>query len=173
VMDVMSKLGANTLAPGAARTTLIGLGLPEEDVEKMVTEALTGTEITPSDRAFQREVLKSLLTVPQAREAVYNGTDIEDLIKQTGLPVENGYEAPYAAVVAPTGPLNSGAVITDPDGAIVGADVENDLPAESGGRNAPPNDQQDPPDDSPATDDSEATSTAGRKPGSAGAATAG
>jgi hypothetical protein len=38
------------------------------------------------DRAFQRDVLKQLLTVPAAREAVFNLTDIEDLIQQTGLP---------------------------------------------------------------------------------------
>ena len=69
--------------------------------------------------------------VPQAREVLYNAMGISDLIKDTGLKPEPGYEPPYAAVVAPVGPLNSGAVIRDPKGDIVGADVENDIPEET------------------------------------------
>jgi capsid protein/antitoxin component of RelBE/YafQ-DinJ toxin-antitoxin module len=138
VLDVLSKLVEKTIMPSAAKAVLTGLGLAVEDVDKMVAEALARTGVAPGDRDFQREVLKSFATIPQAREAIFNATDIEDLVAQTGLPPEAGYEVPYAAVVAPAGQLNSGAVITDPQGDIVGGDVVNELPAEQSGRNVSP-----------------------------------
>lgn len=132
-IDVLTKVTEKLVDPETAVTLLTRLSLSPDRARAMVAAAANREGISAGDRDFQREVLKSLLAVPQAREAVYNATDIEDLIAQSGLPAEKGYEAPYAAVVAPAGPLLSGALITDPDGDVVGGDVENTLPMNDAG----------------------------------------
>lgn len=129
-VDVLSKSREGTLSDLAAAELLAQIGVPL-DRAKVIVNSLGKLTTGTGDVAFKREVLKQLLSVPASREAVYNATDIEDLIMQTGLSPEKGYEAPYIPVVASTGPLVSGAVIYDPEGDIVGGDVENDLPDES------------------------------------------
>lgn len=111
-------------------------GLPIDDDGTGGTPAVTDS--AAGDVAFKREVLTSLLSVPAAREALFNSMDIEDLVAATGLPPEEGYQAPYIPVVAPSGSLVSGATIQDPSGDIVGGDIENSLPAATQGRNGDP-----------------------------------
>jgi capsid protein len=123
-IDVMVKLREQTLAPAAALELLVGIGIDREKAEKIVNETPIGMDNGAGDTSFKREVLKALLAVPAAREAVYNGTDIEDLISQTGLTPEQDYEAPFIPVVAPTGPLVSGDTIKDRAGEIVGGDIK-------------------------------------------------
>jgi capsid protein len=123
-------------------TAARAMGITVEQYRKLLCVKLFGQlpEAAPaapapdpedSTLAWKREMLKQLLAVPQAREAVYNGVNIEDLIAASGLMPEKGYKAPYAAVIAPAGKLVSGAVVRDPEGDIVGGDVENELPADS------------------------------------------
>lgn len=127
-VDVLSKLTEKTIDNTAAVELLARVGIAQDKAEAIAAAATKRTDISPGQRLFQQEVLKQLLNVPQAREAVFNATDIEDLISQTGLPPEKDYEVPFAAVVAPAGQLVTGAVITDPVGDVVGGDVVNDLP---------------------------------------------
>jgi lambda family phage portal protein len=129
-LDVMAKLRDKALTSDAAAELLQLIGVAPEKAKSM-SQNVPGLDSAAGDVAWKREVLKSLLTVPQARESIYNATDIEDLISQTGLNPEKGYQAPYAAVVAPAGQLLSGETITDGAGDVVGGDV---LPAgEEGG----------------------------------------
>jgi hypothetical protein len=142
-VDLLVKVREQTLPPESAKSLLQKLGFDKSDAAALVDKIPIGLHDDAGDVAFKRDVLKSLLAVPAAREAIYNGSDIEDLIVQTGIKPEKGYEAPYIPVVAPAGQLVSGAVISDPQGDIVGGDVENDLPPDaqgSGGatRNADP-----------------------------------
>lgn len=109
-----------------------------DETAKVTAVDANGNPVANDEASFKRDILKSLLAVPAAREAVYNATNIEDLVTQAGLTPEKGYEAPFIPVVAGSGPLVSGATITDPDGDVVGGDVENTLPAEEAGRNMPP-----------------------------------
>lgn len=128
-IDVMARAREGALSDDAASELLAQVGIEKSRATTMVT-SLSKLTAGAGDVEFKREILKQLLAVPAAREAVYNGTDIEDLIAQTGLAPEKGYEVPWIPVVAPTGPLVSGATINDPEGDIVGGDVENDVPDE-------------------------------------------
>jgi lambda family phage portal protein len=121
-IDVMARAREGALSDAAAIELLTQVGIDRARAVEMVS-SLAKLTTGSGDVAFKREILKTLLTVPAAREAVYNGTDIEDLILQTGLNAEAGYEAPYIPVVAPTGPLVSGDTITDPQGDVVGGAV--------------------------------------------------
>lgn len=143
-MDVLTRVRENTTDATSAAELLARLGIAEDKAAEMVASAIASRSgVSDSDREFQRAVLIKLLDVPQARESVYNATDTGNLILQTGLTPEKDYQAPYAAVIAPAGQLVSGATVRDPDGDIVGGDVENDLPMDAASpdgsvRNAPP-----------------------------------
>lgn len=124
-LSVLSKMREGALSSDAATQLLVGLGFAQADADR-IASGVTALDSGAGDVAFKREVLKQLLSVPAAREAVYNAMDIEDLVGATGLPPEAGYLAPYIPVVAPAGPLVSGAELKDPAGDTVGGDV---LPA--------------------------------------------
>ena len=133
-IDVLAKSREGSLSDEAAAELLVQIGMPIDRanaIVKSLSKLTTGT----GDVAFKREILKQLLAVPAAREAIYEGTDMEDLIMQTGLSPEKDYEFPHIPIVASSGPLVSGATIQDPEGDIVGGDVENlipvDLPGDS------------------------------------------
>lgn len=128
-IDVLAKAREGALSDDAAAELLSQIGIDRAKSLSMV-QSLSKLTTGSGDVAFKREVLKQLLTVPAAREAVYNGTDIEDLISQTGLSPEANYQAPYIPVVAPAGQLVSGGTIEDAQDDVVGGDV---LPAQSGG----------------------------------------
>lgn len=145
-LDVMKLLREGALTEPAAVEFVTKLGIDAVKAQQMARE-LPKLDAGAGDVAWKREVLKGLLAVPQAREAVYNAIDVLDLAEKTGLKRESGYVPPYAAVVAPAGQLNTGATIRDPEGDIVGADVINeepvDAPVDGGGtRNTNPSEQQ-------------------------------
>lgn len=123
-IDVLVKLREQTLSATATLELLVGIGVERTKAENIIKDTPVGMDNGAGDTAFKREVLKQLLTVPAAREAVYNGVDIEDLIAQTGLQPETGYEVPYIPVIAPNGPLVNGDTIKDPQGDVVGGDIE-------------------------------------------------
>jgi capsid protein len=126
-IDVLVKLREQTLTPEAVKELLVKIGFDDATAAAIVKNTPIGLDNAAGDAQFKREVFKQLLAVPQAREAIYNGVDILDLITKTGLTPEPGYQAPYAAVVAPIGPLTSGETIEDPQGDTVGADVLGQL----------------------------------------------
>jgi capsid protein len=128
-IDVLTKRREGALSDDAATELLVQIGMPSDRAGAVVA-SLSKLTVGTGDVAFKREILKQLLAVPAAREAVYNGTDIEDLIVQTGLSPERGYEAPWIPVKAAPGEMVSGAIIYDPEGNIVGGDIENNLPPE-------------------------------------------
>ncbi len=125
-LDVMSRLRDKALTPEAAATLLGMIGV-EEAKAKAMTSNLPALNSEAGDVAWKREVLKQLLAVPAARESIYNGVDIEDLISQTGLNPEAGYQAPFIPVVAPAGQLVSGDVVKDPQGDVVGGNTLEEL----------------------------------------------
>jgi capsid protein len=132
-IDVLTKLIEKTIDSTAAVELLSRLGISPDRAKLIAASAQSRTEASPGDRTFQRDILKSLLTVPAAREAVFNATHVQQLISQSGLPPrpdENGkpLSAPFIPVVAPAGPLVSGEIITNFKGEFVGGDVEDNLP---------------------------------------------
>lgn len=154
-IDVLGKAREGALSNDAASELLAQIGIAREQATSMVA-SLSSLTAGAGDVAFKREVLKALLAVPAAREVIYNATDVEDLVAQTGLSPEAAYEAPWIPVKAAPGELVSGAVITDPDGDVVGGDVENALPAEDGNRNGAPSEPAsplEPPEPGPAEGD--------------------
>ncbi len=150
-IDVLGKAREGALSDSAAAELLAQIGI-EPSKATAIVSSLSSLTAGAGDVAFKREVLKALLTVPAAREVVYNATDIEDLVAQTGLNPEANYQAPFIPVVAAGGPLVSGDTIQDPSGDIVGGDVENDAPADLAEPN-PANEPADPED----TDENEST----------------
>jgi lambda family phage portal protein len=132
-VDLLVKVREQTLPPDSAKALLQKIGFDEKAAGMLVDKIPVGLHDDAGDVAFKREVLKALLAVPAAREAIYNGSDIGDLIEKTGIKPEVGYEAPYIPVVAPAGQLVSGAVINDPQGNVVGGDIENELPPDAPG----------------------------------------
>lgn len=142
-VDVLTKYREGALSDLGATELLAGVGVPP-DKAKAIVGSLGKLTTGTGDVAFKREVVKALLVMPAAREAVYNATDIEDLISQTGLTPEKDYETPFIPIIAPPGPLVSGALIYGPDGDLVGGDVENAVPFDDRSRN-PADDQQDDP----------------------------
>jgi hypothetical protein len=135
-VDVLVKLREQTLSTIAAVEMLVGIGVDRTRAEAVAASIPQGMDTKGGDVSFKREVLGKLLANPGARDAVYNAVDIEDLVQQTGLTPEAGYEAPYLPVVAPAGQLVSGETIKDKYGDVVGADV---LPAEESPVAAPAN----------------------------------
>lgn len=125
-VDVMLKLREKSIAPAAAVELLAAVGIDRARADQIVSETPIGLDNAAGDVAYKRDILKKLLDVPAAREAVYNATDVEDLIAQTGLSPEKGYQAPYIPVVAAGGPIVSGETITDPAGDVVGGDTLDD-----------------------------------------------
>lgn len=136
-LDVLNKVTEKLTDSATAEVFLTRLNIPVATAKQMVTAAANRTGISAGDRTFQREMLKLIATVPAAREAVYEATDMEDLMQQAGMPIEPGYEFPHIPLVAPAGQLVSGAVIRDPQGDVVGGDVTNqeapDAPTDGGG----------------------------------------
>lgn len=122
-IDVLTKVSEKLIPNDTAIELITRLNIAPERAKQMVAAAAAREGISPGDRDFQREILKGLLSVPAARETIYNLTDIEDLIQQSGLPPEKNVEAPFIPVVAPAGQLVNGDVIKDPQGDIVGGDV--------------------------------------------------
>jgi capsid protein len=135
-IDVLTKVTEKLVEPATAIELISRLNIAPDKAKAMVAAAANRQGISTSDREFQREILKTLLTVPAAREAVYNATDIEDLIAQSGLPPEKAEDGqpltvPFIPVIAPAGQLVSGEVIEDMEGDFVGGDVEHNLPEET------------------------------------------
>jgi len=142
-LDILNKVTEKLTDPQTATTLLTKLNISEVLAKQMVNAATSRTGISAGDRTFQREMLKLLGSVPAAREAIYEATDMEDLMEQSGMPIEKGYEFPHIPLVAPAGQIVSGAVVRDPAGDIVGGDVVNDESADSptlngGTRNSDP-----------------------------------
>ena len=122
-IDVLGKAREGALSNEAAAELLAQIGI-ERGKAVTIVNSLQSLTAGVGDVAFKREVLKALLSVPAAREAVYNATDVEDLIAQTGLTPEKDYQAPWIPVVAQSGPVVTGEVITDAQGDVVGGDVD-------------------------------------------------
>src|SRR4051812_40161893 len=78
-LDVLTKVTEKLTDAATATELLTRLNIAPDRAKAMVTAAATREGISAGDRDFQREVLKQLLSVPAAREAVYNLTDVEDL----------------------------------------------------------------------------------------------
>lgn len=153
-IGVLTQVTEKLIEPATAIELIKRLNIAPDKATAMVNAANSRSGISAGDRDFQREILKILLTVQGAKQVVYNLTDVEDLVKQSGLPMEppqggEVIQSPFLPVVADSGPLVSGAVIYDPNGDLVGGDVINDEPVDSptlngGMRNV------DPPKDDPA-----------------------
>ncbi len=122
-IDVLGKAREGALSNEAAAELLAQIGI-ERTKAGTIVDSLQSLTAGVGDVAFKREVLKALLSVPAAREAVYNATDVEDLIAQTGLTPEKDYQAPWIPVVAQSGPVVTGEVITDAHGDVVGGEAE-------------------------------------------------
>jgi len=122
-IEVLGKAREGSLSAEAASELLAQIGIERVKAQRIV-DSLSSLTAGAGDVAFKREVLKALLSVPAAREAVYNATDVEDLIAQTGLTPEKDYQAPWIPVVAQSGPVVTGEVITDAQGDVVGGDVD-------------------------------------------------
>ncbi|MBI1291191.1 hypothetical protein GC173_08090 [bacterium] len=70
--------------------------------------------------AFLRDVVKSFLADGTVADVGANLTDLRALWDGAGLPREAGYEEPFLPVVSDAGPLVTGEVVRDAEGAIVG-----------------------------------------------------
>jgi capsid protein len=91
------------------------------------------------DKQFKRDVVKAFLADGTVNDIIYNVTDIPSLLDSVGLARDpslddlKGDGIPFLPVVAVPGPLVTGATIQDPQGAIVGGDVEIEAPPEDAG----------------------------------------
>lgn len=94
---------------------------------------------------FKRSVVKSLIADGTIGDVMFNLMEGKELLREVNLPVAVAApEEPWLPVVADTGPLVSGEVITDPQGDVVGGDVEEVAAAEpqQAGANDGGNEQQ-------------------------------
>ena len=98
------------LAAEKAETDDLGLGLPENEMDR--------SELRNLVQAFIADRQGTLANV------VANNTDMADLLEDIGLPLRPGYTTPWLPVVAPQAPLVSGEEVKDPDGNIIGGNIE-------------------------------------------------
>ena len=100
-----------------------------------------------ADVEFLRDVVKKFLEDKTTNDVFYNLTEVKELLRRVGVPMEPGYLPPWAPVVAETGPLVSGEVIRDSEKDIVGGDVlppaEPEEPAQAGNGEAKENEGED------------------------------
>lgn len=73
------------------------------------------------DKAFKRDVWKAFMADGTVVDILANLTDLQDLTKNVGLPVNQEYKDPYVPVVDEQGKSLSGDVTRDAQGDIVGA----------------------------------------------------
>lgn len=137
-IEVLGKAREGSLSAEAASELLAQIGIERVKAQRIV-DSLSSLTAGAGDVAFKREVLKALLSVPGAAEVVYNATDVDDLVAQTGLAPESNYQAPWMPVVARSGPVVTGEVITDAAGDVVGGEVSGGVdPSMDGGTGADP-----------------------------------
>jgi hypothetical protein len=124
-LEVMLKFREQSLSADAAVELMSQIGINRNRAATMVKN-LPKLDSSEGDVSFMREILKSLLMVPAAREALYNSVDVQGLIASTGLPAEKGYKAPWIPVVAQPGPVVDGGTIKDGEGDVVGGTAKSD-----------------------------------------------
>lgn len=94
--------------------------------------------------AFKRNVVLKLLDDKPTKAVIFNITGIPELVKDTGITIDSKVQTdpsqgvPLLPVISETGALVSGAAIYDPQGVLVGGDVENQEPADLTDPSKPP-----------------------------------
>lgn len=101
---------------------------------------LTEPDADTDELAFKRDLVKQLIADGTIGDVVFNLMDGKTLLEEVNVTTYGSLEEPWLPIVAASGPLVSGDVITDPDGDIVGGDVDPE-PA-----SAPSDDPPAPPD---------------------------
>lgn len=108
---------------------------PEGDVRYMPLNMTPLTKQDQSDVTFKRDVVKAFLADGTVNDVLYNIADIPGLLTAAGLDLDPSVDAakgagvPFLPVVAAAGPLVSGDTIQDPQGDLVGGDVDLEEPA--------------------------------------------
>jgi lambda family phage portal protein len=105
-------------------------GLPPPEVRSSLTREAPAGSSDEDDKAFKRDVVKAYLTDPTVKNVIYNVSDFPDLLASAGLKPDADVDAaagegvPFLPVVGVAGPLVTGDTIQDPEGKLVGGDVE-------------------------------------------------
>jgi hypothetical protein len=73
---------------------------------------------------FKREIVRALFGDATMNDVMVNLTKLGDLVAQTGLPRESGYEEPWMPVVGDNKQPVTGGTVTDTEGRIVGGETE-------------------------------------------------
>jgi capsid protein len=123
VLSLMTRLREQAITPEAAAEILTQMGIDPAKAQRMATSA-PALDSKAGDVAWFREVIKELLKVPQAREAVYNKVGVDALVEKSGLPTEPGYKAPWVAIVTQNGQVATGDPLKDTEGDTVGSEIE-------------------------------------------------
>lgn len=114
------------------------------DVRSSMTREPMAQAATPSAvekmAEFKQKVWLGFQADGTVADVAANLTDIKELTRDVGLPVNEEYIDPYLPVVADPGPLVTGDTIKDPEGDIVGGDVQPPAPtpADPAGSGATP-----------------------------------
>lgn len=132
--------GADFLYPPAGNTggsaSVMGDMSPQQNDDrqprKMIsTKTVARMPVADGDAertAFLRETFLTFLKDGTVNDVLANLTNLRKLVDEVGVPREEGVEEPFLPVVAQPGPIVNGKVILDPQGDVVGGDV-NPLPA--------------------------------------------
>lgn len=95
--------------------------LPEEVLESMKNTA--GPELDEETK-FKQQAWLGFQKDGTVSDVMANMTDIGDLTKQVGIPVQKDYEEPWLPVMADNGQPVTGETLTDSEGDIVGGEAE-------------------------------------------------
>lgn len=132
VDSTLTSVMEGTMPAEVAVTKLMKLGYSESEAKStiLVIQRNKGM-LTAADKAFQQQFLLKLMEVQGAKQVIYNSTDLKQTMRNAGAAVDQtvvtdkGDGQPLLPVVSDSGPLVSGAEIRDPEGQLVGGDVEN------------------------------------------------
>jgi HK97 family phage portal protein len=108
-----------------------GIG-PEGDVRWIASNNMTPvSKALASDSSvdFKRETIKAFIADGTVSDVIANATRIAELVEQSGLPRNPGYNEPWLPVLGDNGQPVTGDVVKDSEGDIVGGATEKPEPS--------------------------------------------
>lgn len=150
---IMSEIGVYTVNDILLLEDRNPIG-PEGDI-RHVPENWGVLEVAASDGGdggdgnFKRDVVKALIADGTIGDVIFNMMDGRKLLSDVNISTYGTVAEPWLPVVAASGPLVSGAEITDEAGDVVGGDVMSSSTGVEDPQDEPPGDGGEPPADEP------------------------
>jgi hypothetical protein len=135
--DTQVQIEAARASNGKRKIPSILSNFTRDESQKVTAVDANGNPVgggpSAGSQEFKQKVVAAFLADKTVNDIIYNVTDVPQLLEDVGLPIDRKVQTnpdqalPLLPVVADNGQLVSGGAIYDPQGDLVGGDVENNM----------------------------------------------